>query len=367
MLLGKSVRRRLQENAVPDVTNVRNHQQYVSQQTLESQTAAQETNVYQQQSAAQERVNDNQETRTHQTTKQVQRSATLSNEVMPEQLKLGHLSQQTNKDLESPVDLQLLQSLPELQRGNFSQVVPLQYQQQLLQQAGSPQQAQSNAILENASPQELPKTGTSQPATNPMGSLTGIFGSVPLASSVGSSFVPSLANPQTLHQLGQLAADIAECDPKKEGLCCMMRDYCDKNADCYSDASPENVFDIAGSIPTCVCRWGFEGDGRTKGSGCNNINECATSAAGCEQLCQDLTPGFACGCLPGFQLLSDGLLCEDINECNTRNGGCQHLCINTLGSYYCSCADGTWRRVFSASNNLNQPVVKLRRTRQHVG
>ncbi|CDJ43889.1 hypothetical protein ETH_00029950 [Eimeria tenella] len=146
-----------------------------------------------------------------------------------------------------------------------------------------------------------------------------------------------------LQRLGQLGAELAHCDPKREGVCCLLRDFCDSNADCFSDVSPENVLEWVHALPRCSCRWGFAGDGRSSGSGCSNVDECSTGAAGCEQLCFDLAPGFACGCFPGFRLLPNGKLCQDIDECSSSsspNAGCQHVCTNLLGSFACSCLPG---------------------------
>ncbi|CBZ52464.1 putative fibrillin-2 precursor [Neospora caninum Liverpool] len=143
-----------------------------------------------------------------------------------------------------------------------------------------------------------------------------------------------------IQQLGTLMADIATCDPKTEGVCCLARNYCDPNATCFSDAAPDSVFDILNAIPRCTCKEGFEGDGRTKGTGCSNIDECATGQAGCEQICKDFAPGYACGCYDGYKLKANGKDCQDINECLTANGGCQHVCVNTPGTFFCDCAAG---------------------------
>ncbi|PHJ26055.1 calcium binding egf domain-containing protein, partial [Cystoisospora suis] len=182
---------------------------------------------------------------------------------------------------------------------------------------------------------------------------------------VSSSSLPSLSLPSRppslgngelikLQDLGQLAVDLSTCDPKTEGICCLARHYCDPNATCFSDVLPESVFEIINAIPRCTCREGFEGDGRTKGTGCSNIDECAVGIAGCEQICKDFSPGYACSCYDGYRLKPNGKECEDINECQemrmvvtsydggerlqARGGGCQHICLNTPGSYQCLCA-----------------------------
>lgn len=53
-----------------------------------------------------------------------------------------------------------------------------------------------------------------------------------------------------------------------------------------------------------------------------------------------MSPGYACGCRPGFRLAKNGYSCDDIDECIEGTGRCDHQCINTPGSYKCSCLVG---------------------------
>ncbi|RQX73320.1 calcium binding egf domain-containing protein [Toxoplasma gondii CAST] len=186
-----------------------------------------------------------------------------------------------------------------------------------------------NSIMFTESPQQAPGFLSSLlPSRSSPGGFLGLTGSG--EGGPGPS----------IQQLGTLMADIATCDPKTEGVCCLARNYCDPNATCFSDAAPDSVFDILNAIPRCTCREGFEGDGRTKGTGCSNIDECATGQAGCEQICKDFAPGYACSCYDGYMLKANGKDCQDINECLTANGGCQHVCVNTPGTFFCDCAAG---------------------------
>lgn len=141
-------------------------------------------------------------------------------------------------------------------------------------------------------------------------------------------------------KLAKYALDLAVCDPSRHGVCCAAQNFCHPMASCSSDINPSNLFEIVRAVPRCTCLTGFYGDGRSKGTGCTNIDECATGEAGCEQICKDKTPGFECGCREGYELAEDGKSCQDIDECALGISGCSQQCVNEVGGYRCICGRG---------------------------
>eukprot|EP00922_Rhytidocystis_sp_ex-Travisia-forbesii_P002944 GHVS01004330.1.p1 GENE.GHVS01004330.1~~GHVS01004330.1.p1 ORF type:complete len:491 (-),score=57.57 GHVS01004330.1:349-1821(-) len=141
-------------------------------------------------------------------------------------------------------------------------------------------------------------------------------------------------------RFARLAMDLVACDPSRQGVCCAAKSFCHFNAICSSDLSATNLVEMVRAVPKCTCSAGFYGDGRSKGSGCTNIDECRTGEAGCEHLCKDKTPGFECSCRPGYVLMPDGRSCGDVDECSTGLSGCSHGCVNLQGSYECRCPQG---------------------------
>ncbi|KAH8585072.1 extracellular with a signal peptide and 9 EGF domains [Cryptosporidium sp. chipmunk genotype I] len=132
------------------------------------------------------------------------------------------------------------------------------------------------------------------------------------------------------------------CNIDKDGLCCLMPNYCSKEATCKSDIVGQQTYiDYLNALPRCQCLPGFIGDGRTKGTGCQNVNECLTGEARCEQLCTDYSPGYACSCNMGYRLnTKDMKSCIDIDECKEGSHNCSHICVNTRGSFLCECPKG---------------------------
>ncbi|OII70848.1 uncharacterized protein cubi_00993 [Cryptosporidium ubiquitum] len=138
------------------------------------------------------------------------------------------------------------------------------------------------------------------------------------------------------------APGIQYCDIDKHGLCCLMPNYCSKEATCKSDIVGQQTYiDYLNALPRCQCLPGYIGDGRTKGTGCQNVNECLTGEAKCEQLCTDYSPGYACSCNMGYRLnTKDMKSCIDIDECKEGIHNCSHICVNTRGSFVCECPTG---------------------------
>ncbi|MGF1467988.1 MAG: calcium-binding EGF-like domain-containing protein [Sandaracinaceae bacterium] len=135
-------------------------------------------------------------------------------------------------------------------------------------------------------------------------------------------------------------------------------DGCDAaaGADCVSAPVVAACTPRSGSPPfQCTCPPGYAGDGRQSGSGCSNIDECATGdlcglASGAAASCNDRTPHldggafYDCTCNPGYRFNALTGTCEDIPEC-TEGNPCQipdaaSACIEQPGSYDCTCLSG---------------------------
>jgi len=84
-----------------------------------------------------------------------------------------------------------------------------------------------------------------------------------------------------------------------------------------------------------LCPTGLELD-RT-GKMCKDINECAVSNGGCEQICLNSDGSYFCSCNYGFVPHLNGMQCLDVDECIVGNGDCSHECINLPGTYECNC------------------------------
>ncbi|CDR32631.1 Fibulin-1 [Caenorhabditis elegans] len=91
-----------------------------------------------------------------------------------------------------------------------------------------------------------------------------------------------------------------------------------------------------------LCAHGYEVNGAT--GFCEDVNECTTGIAACEQKCVNIPGSYQCICDRGFALGPDGTKCEDIDECSIWAGSgndlCMGGCINTKGSYLCQCPPG---------------------------
>ena len=70
---------------------------------------------------------------------------------------------------------------------------------------------------------------------------------------------------------------------------------------------------------------------------CLDIDECCLPENACPGLnafCENTIGSFSCGCLDGYERISNK--CQDIDECVTGTDNCSALtCVNTDGSFSC--------------------------------
>ncbi|KAF8820944.1 putative Latent-transforming growth factor beta-binding [Cardiosporidium cionae] len=165
------------------------------------------------------------------------------------------------------------------------------------------------------------------------------------SSNNASALLPTApsAEPELLQNAGNAVvafSRLATCDPSVRGLCCLAESFCHSLASCVTPTPFNSVLMLAASLPRCVCPSGYEGDGRNSGTGCKNINECATNVALCDHQCVDLSPGYTCACNSGYRLHSNGFSCIDVDECVEIPNSCSHNCSNLAGSFQCTCPSG---------------------------
>jgi len=91
----------------------------------------------------------------------------------------------------------------------------------------------------------------------------------------------------------------------------------------------------------CTCRDRFTGDGRT----CADIDECAQDTAPCDHqsgICTNTNGGYACSCVDGWNLGSDGATCVEACKAVQVAAGGDHSCARP------------WKRVATCSFSLGR-------------
>jgi hypothetical protein len=101
---------------------------------------------------------------------------------------------------------------------------------------------------------------------------------------------------------------------------------CSVNASC-TDLSPGFA---------CVCLPGYFGDGVF----CDDQDECLTDPCDPNASCTNLEGSFECACLPGWE--GDGMSCTDVDECTLETDNCalHATCTNEPGTFSCACDEG---------------------------
>jgi hypothetical protein len=96
--------------------------------------------------------------------------------------------------------------------------------------------------------------------------------------------------------------------------------------------------DTEGSF-TCACNQGHTGDGYSAGTGCVDIDDCASDPCDYGDCNDEGASSYTCDCQEGFTDFN----CDfDINECYLKTHNC-HVdarCINIPGAYFCRCLSG---------------------------
>ena len=153
------------------------------------------------------------------------------------------------------------------------------------------------------------------------------------------------------------------------GTTCVVTNDCVANVDdCVGIASCSDLPGVGNF--TCTCPPGYQGNGRSSGSGCTNINECAPVPCGPNGLvCTETplgswsSPGYSCTCQPGYAF--NGTTCVLQNECTAGTDDCVAIaaCIDPTaapGDFTCTCPGGfvgNGRSSGSGCTDLNECVL----------
>ncbi len=133
------------------------------------------------------------------------------------------------------------------------------------------------------------------------------------------------------------------------GTTCVVQNECTANVDdCVALATCSDPSAALGNF-VCTCPAGYGGDGRSSGSGCTNLDECAPNPCGLGT-CSELplgpswsAPGYGCTCPAGLGF--DGVTCVVENECTAGTDDCSPVAACTdpttaPNDYTCTCPSG---------------------------
>ncbi|MCA9616591.1 MAG: DUF4215 domain-containing protein [Myxococcales bacterium] len=130
-----------------------------------------------------------------------------------------------------------------------------------------------------------------------------------------------------------------------DGFTCVVANECTRNMDdCVALARCDDPSTAPGDF-TCTCPPGYVGNGRSSGSRCTDVDECASGGAICNTnaVCTNTLGSYTCACNAGWT--GNGVTCTDVDECTTAGlCGESSTCTNTDGSYACGCVEH-YRRV----------------------
>ncbi|NWH70396.1 MATN2 protein, partial [Piaya cayana] len=133
-----------------------------------------------------------------------------------------------------------------------------------------------------------------------------------------------------------------ECVNTDDSYFCRCQEGFRLNPDkktCKSDVTVKNECVNMEESFVCKCHPGYtqQHDGNT----CRNeLDHCAESNHGCEQLCLNTDVSYVCQCSEGFIINEDLKTCTRVDYCALSDHGCEHLCVNGDRSYTCQCFEG---------------------------
>ncbi len=133
-----------------------------------------------------------------------------------------------------------------------------------------------------------------------------------------------------------------------DGVTCVSAGECtDGSAGCSPSARCVDPSAALGDA-ACLCIPGTAGDGRTSGTGCGDVDECAASPCTnglCHAFALDAwrAPGYECLCQEGYAW--DGSTCALVDECLGQLSDCvvPATCTDpsaAVGDYVCTCETG---------------------------